>query len=1042
MIRERKEKMKYPRISIIIPVYNTEKYLNRCLESVINQSYKEIEIIVVNDCSPGQADEIVNKYKVQDARIKYVTHEKNKGLFRARLTGANVATGEYIAFLDSDDYVTRDYYHSLVKKALETNADIVIGKTVLEKADGQKLIQNLHDSCFTFDEIKGEEIRQRFFGQKGLCYSWHTVWNKIYKKDLWDKCFPYYNTIEEHLIMTEDIAFSSLLFYNAQNVATVKNDAYFYCENGDASTNVDKIKINRFEKNIKDITLVFNFVENYLKKVKAEEYIIANFSEFRKHYSRLWRELGENVFLGEERKIASELLDKFLPGYNSHTTPDDHFFEIIKTEWNGGAEYIKEQILNSDCEYVSFDIFDTVVTRPLYNPTDLFILMDKKFETLVSTNVSFSKLRVKAEDNARYEIGHRYPGYQDVTIEEIYKHVEQDFNLSPEVAKQMMEEEKRLEIELCSQRQITKEIYDLARLAGKKVIFISDMYLDEATIKCILDKNGYKGYEELYLSSSMRLTKSNGALFKEVLKDLKTEGSNVLHIGDTWQNDITNAQAFGMKTIFLPKTIEVFENKIQGLNTNECSTIFNKALSMTQNNQSIKQSLGFRSMLAVIVNKYFDNPYRSFNSDSDFNADPHFMGYYALGMHLVGIASWLIENGMQLEYESIGFMARDGYLPMKVYQELAPLFVGAPQAKYIYVSRKSVLPAMIKTKNDFYDLPIEYRNHTCKTLLSLLKFCCVDYNEKYLINELKVNGIIYNKNFDSEYEFNHFIKYYLENLYDEKKHITAIQKAKAYFKENIGDKDATFDLGYSGRIQGAVSELVEHPVDVFFIHQDTKRADAVKRKEKFNIFNFYDFTPYMTGLIREHLLSDPGPSCIGFEMVNGKSIPILEEEEKTYQDLFVIDLIQQGALSFAKEYVLRLGAYYEYLGFKNQEVSLPYEGMIRSLKEVDRRIFRASYFEDLIYGAKDKINIYDFIQREYSTLPMCQNGESANTYISHADMIQGILVNRGKLTKVITYAVFDRKTLKEKVKNKLANKPYILRFCRVSYKSLKRICGK
>ena len=104
------------------------------------------------------------------------------------------------------------------------------------------------------------------------------LWNKIYKKDLWDKCFPYYNAIQEHLIMTEDIAFSSLLFYNAQRVATVKNDAYFYCENGDSSTNVEKIKIGRFEKNIKDITLVFNFVQGYLEKVNADQVIRENFN--------------------------------------------------------------------------------------------------------------------------------------------------------------------------------------------------------------------------------------------------------------------------------------------------------------------------------------------------------------------------------------------------------------------------------------------------------------------------------------------------------------------------------------------------------------------------------------------------------------------------------------------------------------------------------------------------------------------------------------------------------------------------------------------
>ena len=97
------------KLSLVIPVYGTEKYLKRCLDSIIKQSWPEIEIIIVNDCSPGNVTEIVNEYKKKYSNIVYCIHEKNKGLFQARITGAEKATGTYIAFLDSDDYVTRDF---------------------------------------------------------------------------------------------------------------------------------------------------------------------------------------------------------------------------------------------------------------------------------------------------------------------------------------------------------------------------------------------------------------------------------------------------------------------------------------------------------------------------------------------------------------------------------------------------------------------------------------------------------------------------------------------------------------------------------------------------------------------------------------------------------------------------------------------------------------------------------------------------------------------------------------------------------------------
>ena len=120
------------KLSIIVPNYNNEKYLKRILECLINQTYDNIEIIVVNDGSKGKSDEIVEKYQKQDKRIKYIKHDVNKGLFQARLTGAENATGDYITFLDADDYTSIDFYRTLMRNEIKNNSDIVIGKTVLE----------------------------------------------------------------------------------------------------------------------------------------------------------------------------------------------------------------------------------------------------------------------------------------------------------------------------------------------------------------------------------------------------------------------------------------------------------------------------------------------------------------------------------------------------------------------------------------------------------------------------------------------------------------------------------------------------------------------------------------------------------------------------------------------------------------------------------------------------------------------------------------------------------------------------------------------
>ncbi len=1018
------------KISIVMPVYNTEKYLKRCIKSLIKQSYRNLEIIIVNDCSPGNADEIVAEFSKVDDRIVYLKHEKNKGLFRARLTGAEKATGDYIAFIDSDDYVSLDFYHSLLKSAVKNNSDIVISKTIFENPDGYDYIKILHDDCFLFDTLKGNEIKERFFGQKGLCYSWHTVWNKLYKKDLWDKCFPYYNTITQHLIMTEDIAFSSLLFYNAEIVSKVDNDAYFYCENEQASTNSSQITLKRFTKNMEDIKRVFNFVENYFNKVNADDFVKNGFLEFKKYYSRMWRELGETQFTGSDKKVAKEIMDNFLPNYFEYTQPDNHFFASIDTPWNGSLEYIKEQILTSDCEYISFDIFDTVVLRPVYKPTDVFLLMDKDFEKLFKTNLTFSKIRVDAEAETRKRMGIKCPSYQDVTIDEIYDCMSDLYGIDKSITDKLKEKEEELEISLCMQRKATKELYDVAMVAGKKVIFTSDMYLDRKTIEAILEKNDYKGYERLFLSSEERLTKSSGELFRAVLRELNTKGSNIIHIGDTWQNDINNAKSCGITPIFLPKTIEVFENKIADISTNNCATIANKVMSSMHNGNKTLDSFGTRTLVALVANKYFDNPYRSFNPESDFNADNYFIGYYALGMHLIGLSSWIYDITSKNGYEKVDYLSRDGYLPKKIYDKMAKFFGNAPKSDYIYTSRKALLSGMIKSKLDFYDLPVEYRNHTPRTLLKLLAFCSSEIS----VETLKNDGILIDKAFYNKDEFNFFIKYFIDNIYDDEKYKKTFERAKGYYSK-LGKNEICFDLGYSGRIQAAISNLAGYGVDVLFVHNEPSRADMLSRKEQFNIFNFYDFSPYMTGLIREHILSDPNASCIGFDE---KSNPIFEDEEKTYQDLFTVGLMQKGAEDLVDDFVNIFGEYKEYIKFRPYELSLAFEGYLRFARDVDRRPFAASYFEDMVYGARDKINIYEFIKHQIISLPV--NESSFNAPLQ-TEVIDNALRGKGIFSKTIALAILDKPLLKWKIKLKLWIKlqkyPRLFKVCRGFYRKTK-----
>ena len=113
------------KISIIIPVYNTEKYLKKCLDSIINQTLKSLEIICIDDCSTDNCLHILKEYQLKDNRIKIIEQKENKGQGVARNLGLNIAEGKYIMFLDPDDWLELNALEILYKKSKETNADII-----------------------------------------------------------------------------------------------------------------------------------------------------------------------------------------------------------------------------------------------------------------------------------------------------------------------------------------------------------------------------------------------------------------------------------------------------------------------------------------------------------------------------------------------------------------------------------------------------------------------------------------------------------------------------------------------------------------------------------------------------------------------------------------------------------------------------------------------------------------------------------------------------------------------------------------------------
>ena len=164
------------KVSIIIPVYNVEAYLDRCLKSIVNQTYENLEIIIVDDGSPDKCPFICDSWQLKDDRI-IVIHKENGGLSSARNTGLDIATGDYICFVDSDDYISLDMIETMLDAALTYSVDVVTcGRIRVANSTEEEMYSLPKGKLFTGEKA----IKELFCG--GAIEE--AAWDKLYKKEI------------------------------------------------------------------------------------------------------------------------------------------------------------------------------------------------------------------------------------------------------------------------------------------------------------------------------------------------------------------------------------------------------------------------------------------------------------------------------------------------------------------------------------------------------------------------------------------------------------------------------------------------------------------------------------------------------------------------------------------------------------------------------------------------------------------------------------------------------------------------------------------
>lgn len=257
------------KVSVIIPVYNVEKYLRQCLDSVVNQTLKDIEIICINDGSPDNSLEILQEYAKNDERIRII-NKSNGGPSSARNAGLEVAQGEFIGFVDSDDYIEPDYYENLYNRAKVTCSDIVVAEYIYRFNDKKKKVFLRVDKNVVTTSVK-EKFECLYLPD--FCY----ISNKIYKRDFLNVRFP-------EGVTFEDMYFTPNILAQDGRMAVAENVTYYYRNNADSIVN-DNSSLNSYFYH-KAMAYFYKFLHEQNIEIDTKAY----------HKTKKYKFLGITIF--------------------------------------------------------------------------------------------------------------------------------------------------------------------------------------------------------------------------------------------------------------------------------------------------------------------------------------------------------------------------------------------------------------------------------------------------------------------------------------------------------------------------------------------------------------------------------------------------------------------------------------------------------------------------------------------------------------------------------------------------------------------------
>lgn len=605
---------------------------------------------------------------------------------------------------------------------------------------------------------------------------------------------------------------------------------------------------------------------------------------------------------------------------------------------------IAYKIKNADV--VSFDIFDTLLIRPFLRPNDVFLYIETFILKEYNINIPFFTFRTAAESKAR-DLSIK----KEVSLQDIYEQFKVIAGLDDKTIELLMNIEEQTEYDLFQERPLGKEIYNAAKDAGKEIIYISDMYLSENTIKRFLSKFSYDTSLTLFLSANEDAVKHDGSLFEKIAPGYV--GKNVLHIGDNFNSDFNKPKTVGWDSLHIPRSAGTFF----GSEVNKKSWL--SAINRKTYHSSAHR-LAISSYLACSAHKIYDTPPYASSERSHFEGNAYNLGYYAFGPMIMNFVLWLISEAKHDGIQTLLFLSRDGLILKKAYDLLAPHIKDSPGSEYLLSSRRAYSLASLTDKDQLLEsINVGFQKTSVENILvnryGLSKksirakklrrlglefdnvLCCI--NNRAQLIELVME-------FSSEI---------ISNANKERKNLLNYFEKSQISTDNL---TATVDIGYSGTLQKYLNHLTGKKIGAYYMISFLPCAELISDGYKIRGYfshledrheRSHSWTKNLD--MYEALFSSNTGSLMCFDETKGDLTPVFSPIQDCEKERnMMLSQIQDGALKYCEEMVGYFGSNVQSLVLAPSQALKTYADFIEEPKFKDILLYQGVGFEDAYSG--------------------------------------------------------------------------------------------